>query len=138
MLSRERPSFALTRRRLAGMLAASAALTTVGATSTAAAPIEPDALLIALADELDSLDARSNALCAAHRDLDYLDTPGIPPIEARRDDVLEALAATPATTMKGFTAKARVLRTKGLRGDMQTHEAIADSLAADILAAATA
>ena len=68
--------------------------------------------------------------------MDYDDMPGARAIEDRRWAVLEALATIKATSFRGCCAKARALNTRGVREDLESHEAIGDALAQDLLSLA--
>jgi hypothetical protein len=107
-----------------GMLAAAASALVAGAavaTTAHAAPIaEPsdDAKLIQLADEIIALDAESQRLGEIQDDLpvfgrarDDFNKKHIRPLVDRHHDLMPQLAMTPATTMPGFLAKARVIQT---------------------------
>lgn len=133
MLLREQSRFAPTRRNLAGILVSGAVLLAPARPAVAA---DADIRLVALADELDDLDRRLLALCAAHRGMDVEDMPGSAGMEMRRSAVLDALASTEAASLKGCLAKARALRTEGVQHDADSFEAIVDSLTTDLLSLA--
>lgn len=120
------------RTALRGTLAASLGLV-AGVASAQAAPIlsANDRRLVELADAYEALDRRCDKHVAAHRhdltnaadaEFDVL-TPGFGPLE-------EECAATPADTLVGVIAKARLCRSPTARGcaGFEHIESIADDL----------
>jgi hypothetical protein len=104
------------RRTLFGVGAALIAGAGVLATATRAEPARgPDGALIALADEILALERESNRLGEEEDLLPVRERQGfsekhIRPLTNRLLDLRDELALTPAVTMAGYRAKARVLQ----------------------------
>ena len=127
---------ALSRRRaIFGAVAVAAApLAAVPAVAGVLKSEQPhDARLIAHYDKLHALDAEIRALCEAHPRMNCDQMPGWGDLEGRRTVALYQIAETPAVTLAGIAAKARVLQTREVQEIGEWSEVVANSIAVDVL-----
>ena len=134
------------RRDFLAFTAGAVAARTVLPVVAHAAPADPAAELVRLADAIDENDRRSSSLDKERdRTSDRAERARLQamqePLTEASWDLRAALAEIPATTMEGFRAKARVVRLYDYEGDgfasPYSQEAVAYSLANDLLGLAT-
>lgn len=79
------------------------------------------------------IEAEISALCEAHTGVDCDAMPGWSKLEGRRSVLLYQITETPAVTLAGIAAKARVLQVDTVEAEYQWIDVLSASIADDVL-----